>query len=171
MPLAKWEMSISLVEKNISIGVNQNRTLTAIFTPTDACNQDAVWQSRDTAIATIDANGRLTGISNGETHILITSDEGGFQDSCKVTVTDVGIVGAYSIRPIQIYPNPTTGLLRIEMQQAESNTQQAEIYDIYGRKLSAFCLLPVATEINISYLANGIYFLKIGNKTVKFVKE
>ena len=72
---------------------------------------------------------------------------------------------------LKVYPNPTNGQLRIEMQQAASNTQQAEIYDIYGRKLSAFSLLPVAAEIDISHLANGIYFLKIDGKTVKVVKH
>ena len=88
-----------------------------------------------------------------------------------LTVASVSIVGAYRIHPIQIFPNPTDGKLRIEMQNAESNKQQAEIYDIYGRKLSAFCLLPSATEIDISHLSNGLYFLKINNKTVKVIKK
>ena len=72
---------------------------------------------------------------------------------------------------ISVYPNPVKDQLRIEMQQAVSNRQQAEIYDIYGRKLSAFCLLPSAAEIDISHLANGMYFLKIGNKMVKIAKQ
>jgi len=83
----------------------------------------------------------------------------------------VGIKEITKTASFNVYPNPTTGQLRIEMQHAESNKQQAEIYDIYGKKLSAFCLLPSATEIDISHLSAGIYFLKIDGKVVKMVKE
>ena len=43
-----------------------------------------------------------------------------------------------------------------------------EIYDVVGAKY----ILPLQDNVmNISHLANGLYFLKIGNKTVKIIKN
>ena len=107
---------------------------------------------------------------NGIYFVEITNEYGCTAKSREINVTDLGIV-IITNHELRIYPNPAQDQLRIERQQAEGSTQQAEIYDIYGRKLSAFCLLPSVTTIDISHLANGIYFLKIGNKTARFVKE
>jgi hypothetical protein len=43
------------------------------------------------------------------------------------------------------------------------------IYDIVGQKLLNYQIID--DLIDISHLANGLYFLKIGNKTVKIIKE
>jgi hypothetical protein len=77
----------------------------------------------------------------------------------------------------RIYPNPTTGKLIIE--SGELPIKTIEICDIYGRKLSQFTFVAVSgaelhdspIEIDISHLANGMYFLKIDNKTVKIIKD
>jgi len=86
-----------------------------------------------------------------------------------LTVT-VGIVETdnYPSLP-KIYPNPTTGKLKIE--SGELKMGNVEIYDIYGRKLSQFTFHNSHIEIDISHLSAGIYFLKIDGKTMKLVKE
>ena len=67
---------------------------------------------------------------------------------------------------IKIYPNPTTGQLRITNYELRENTV-IEIFDIYGKKFPSF---GGAGVVDISHLANGMYFLKIDNKTVKVIK-
>jgi hypothetical protein len=69
-----------------------------------------------------------------------------------------------------IYPNPTTGQLRIKNYELRENTN-VEIYDIVGKKLSIFNFQLSTNEIDISHLANGIYFLKIGEKMFKVIKN
>jgi len=71
-----------------------------------------------------------------------------------------------------IYPNPTSGELRIE--NGELRIENIEIYDIYGRKLylSTRPLVHSSTvNIDISHLQSGIYFLKIDNQTFKIIKN
>ena len=83
---------------------------------------------------------------------------------------------------IIVAPNPTTGVLnliqeRITNYELGINNEQltinnVEIYDIYGRRQMAESRKQNGEMvINISNLAVGIYFLKVGNETVKVVKQ
>jgi hypothetical protein len=70
---------------------------------------------------------------------------------------------------LRVYPNPTRGQLIIE--NGELIIDNVTIYDVVGRTVGAYpCGRPENT-IDVSHLAKGMYFLKTGNKTVKFVKE
>ncbi|MCL2072303.1 MAG: T9SS type A sorting domain-containing protein [Marinilabiliaceae bacterium] len=70
---------------------------------------------------------------------------------------------------ILVYPNPTSGKFSVFSFQFSENS--VEIFDITGRKLATFKLDILLTEIDISHLQNGIYFLNIENKTIKIVKN
>ena len=72
---------------------------------------------------------------------------------------------------IRIYPNPTSGQLRITNYELRENTV-IEIFDVYGKKhVSQFTFHNSLIEIDISHLVNGIYFMKMDGKTVKIVKQ
>jgi len=66
---------------------------------------------------------------------------------------------------IQIYPNPTTGMLYI--QTATSASTDFRLYSVEGRVLKT----GNTTEIDLSGYAKGVYFLKVNNTTFKVVKE
>ena len=85
----------------------------------------------------------------------------------------VGIVEANSNRTIQVFPNPTEGLLRITgYPMSDMRLSDIQIYDIVGRKQHAESNTQNGEiEIDISHLVNGIYFLKVGGKVVKVVKQ
>jgi len=83
----------------------------------------------------------------------------------------------YPLIDCEVYPNPTTGELRIE--NGELRIENIEIYDIYGRNVGAnlcVCLrvCPNENKINISDFAAGIYFVRIttekGVLTKKVIK-
>jgi hypothetical protein len=76
---------------------------------------------------------------------------------------------------LRIYPNPVTnGQLTIEHGQLKFG-DRIEIFDINGKRVHVERLPdthhPTSVTINISHLPDGIYILKIGNQTVKFVKN
>jgi len=95
----------------------------------------------------------------------------GFIPVADVTVGGVGIKqltmdnGQWTI-----YPNPTTGKIVVSGQLSDVSV---EIYDIVGRVVlsSAMSKLSPETTIDISHLANGMYFLKVDGKVVKIIKE
>jgi hypothetical protein len=72
---------------------------------------------------------------------------------------------------LKIYPNPTNGKLTIDNEQWIMDNTDYAIYSITGQILMQGKLLEETTILNVEALANGIYFLKIGNRTARFVKE
>ncbi|MDE7211468.1 MAG: Ig-like domain-containing protein, partial [Lachnospiraceae bacterium] len=60
--------------------------LNATVSPKSATTQDLKWVSSDRGVATIDANGRITGVKEGLTIITCTTVDGGYVDYCAVQV-------------------------------------------------------------------------------------
>ena len=74
-----------------------------------------------------------------------------------------------AIQSIKVYPNPAKNQLHVtdyDLQQSNYS-----IYNVVGQTLIQGKLQGDATTINVESLANGMYFLKIDNKVVRFVKE
>lgn len=60
--------------------------LTAKVNPDNANNQNIIWSSADSRIATVSSTGLVTGVKAGETRITATSADGSFTAECVVTV-------------------------------------------------------------------------------------
>ena len=118
--------------------------------------------------------------------IIDITEDGQIVDNIEFAITEEGIntvdiaVEAYRIRPIQIYPNPTTGELKIKNYelkigiagQARNDGAFVEIFDIFGRShVSRVTCHEKEAVINISHLPSGVYFLRIDGQIVKVVKQ
>lgn len=76
--------SISLDQNSITIEEGQFATLVATVKPDDATNKSIVWNSSDSAIATVDQNGKVTGVKEG--NVKITAKAENQSATCSVTV-------------------------------------------------------------------------------------
>ena len=74
---------------------------------------------------------------------------------------------------VVLYPNPTTGELTIDNEQLTINS--VEVFDVYGRRQKSRRAEKQKGEgevvINISHLANGIYFVEITTEKGVVVKK
>lgn len=77
---------VSFVDNNAALAVGGTLLLKAVVAPANATNQNVVFASADEGIATVDADGVLTGIAEGTVTITVTTEEGGFVDSITVPV-------------------------------------------------------------------------------------
>jgi hypothetical protein len=109
-------------------------------------------------------------------------------DTIIVSVSSTGVAGANGIlSEIRVYPNPANTELRIHLPNPSERgayMENIEIYNVMGQKLLAPFNSPEGGKlpsfggagggeivIDISHLAKGMYFLKVGNTVVRFVKE
>ena len=60
--------------------------LIATVTPENTLDKKVIWSSSDSSVATVDANGLVTAVSNGTVIITATTEEGGKTATTKITV-------------------------------------------------------------------------------------
>lgn len=78
--------SVVLNRTTAEIKVNGRVTLIATVLPQNASNKNIVWSSANENIATVE-NGVVTGINAGTTVITVTTVDGGFTATCRISVT------------------------------------------------------------------------------------
>jgi hypothetical protein len=81
-----------------------------------------------------------------------------------------------NINAISLYPNPAKDKLELNVSQNLFQNADGIIMDINGREISRTVINKTKTEIDISILSKGIYFMKYINenglvKISKFIKE
>ena len=79
------------ISVNQSYTINEGATakLTVTYTPSNASNKGVTWKSSNNDIVTVDGAGNIKGISSGTATITVTSSEGGYSATSKITVNAV----------------------------------------------------------------------------------
>lgn len=96
--------SIAFKETNVSLPVKQTKQLEVIITPDKDVNTNLSFYSSDTSVVTVDANGLITGISEGKAMITcISEDLGKYHPiTCNVTITkEVILATAFTVDPLE----------------------------------------------------------------------
>ena len=72
------------------------------------------------------------------------------------------IAEKFFIPEISVYPNPSQGKFRLELNNFQSSHRSSlEVYTLHGEKLYVFEIKNSISEIDLSNRASGIYLLKI----------
>ncbi len=71
-----------------------------------------------------------------------------------------------------IFPNPAIDYVEITLdnEAIQFTNMKVQIFDVFGREVSQSVLIDGNTKIDVSFLPSGVYFVKIGSRTEKFVK-
>ncbi|MEQ8235477.1 MAG: Ig-like domain-containing protein [Syntrophomonadaceae bacterium] len=77
---------ISLDKPAAVVAEGESILLTATITPADATNQRIIWASSDKNTAIVSTTGKVTGVTAGKATISATTLDGGFRETCLVTV-------------------------------------------------------------------------------------
>lgn len=76
---------VSLDKHELSLKTGEVDTLTATVSPDNATDKELVWESSNEDVVTVD-NGEVTAVGKGNATITVKTADGGFTDTCEVTV-------------------------------------------------------------------------------------
>ena len=77
---------VSFEQDELTVRVGSGSKLSWSVAPIDATTKEVTFTSGSNTIATVGADGTVTGVSVGETWVKVTTMEGNFMDSCKIMV-------------------------------------------------------------------------------------
>jgi hypothetical protein len=88
--------------------------------------------------------------------------------------TLIPAVSEYLDSQVTLYPNPAKEYVDIRV-DGDVNVKSMEVYDVYGKLINTVMVTENPTRINVSSLANGMYFVRVsteaGMVTKTFVKR
>jgi hypothetical protein len=113
-------------------------------------------------------NQTFTPVQNGNYSVMITDINGCKGTSPVFSVTNLGLNDNSINKKINIYPNPTTGMVTITNQDNLA-IDKIEIVDVLGKIVSV--KTENTSQIGISEMTNGLYFLKMYSGENVFVKK
>ena len=105
---------VALAPKNLSIEVEQMDAYNVLYYPADATDKRVQWTIGNPSVATIDADGIITALSEGQTTVQVTTQDGGFTATAQLTVTPKpvyhypqAVLDADTLYPIEDYTVPS----------------------------------------------------------------
>lgn len=130
-----------------------------------------------TAVATAGGEAGTVSYTVGQTFVdVAVSDKGsvtpGVQQAYEITIID-GVDDRQVTLEAAVYPNPVTDRLVLRVDDTDL---RYSLIDVNGRAIAADNIIDVQTSIEMSNLAQGVYFLRVDNgknmvKTFKIVKN
>jgi N-acetylneuraminic acid mutarotase len=151
---------VSLDQNTLHLKNGDSVTLVATVSPPDATDPLITWWSDDDEIATVNVNGVVTGNSIDSTFIYVSTNDGGYLDSCQVIVTPgTGARPYQADNIISIYPNPANSMIIVETRKKGIYT--LEIINLSGQVMKQIDFFEYSIQLNLSSYQNGIYMIRI----------
>ena len=136
--------------------------------------QNGTWNSATSNTNSYTITG-LTGHTTYEIQVQANCGDGNVSDwsgSVSEETTNVGIEEWLS-NSVTLFPNPAKDVVNVQCTMG--NVQGVEVYDVYGKLITTSNSIDNPTRINVSGLADGVYFVRVttdrGVVTKSFVKR
>jgi uncharacterized protein YjdB len=158
---------VSILPGYVSLKVDSTVQLKAIVEPSDA-DTTVAWSSSNTALATVDSTGLVTGISAGWVNITVKTNDGGKTATITISVTkntttsviDETIADATGML---VYPNPVTGQLKVVLGNEFTNDAAIQLFDNTGRMVVNQKSNGSENIIHMESLSPGLYLVKVSS--------
>ena len=146
---------IIIATENLVLQIDEKFKINASVLPDDANNKTIIFTSENDKVASVDQEGNVIGIAEGETDIIVESEEGNFSKKVKVNVIPKLQDGEIIFdKSLNINGNEITGL------DNKTNTAEkiinkiktnytVEIYNAEGNKLTGTNLVGTGSIIKI----------------------
>jgi hypothetical protein len=103
---------------------------------------------------------------------MLVADLTIFQRATKLTVSLTTGIEDLNISGIKIYPNPTGGILYVEMDKVLPAKSKIVLTDINGKVvLNKVFEDMIKQELNLTHLSKGMYFLQLQNRSSRHFQK
>ncbi len=170
-----FEASTNSVLDEDVMGTVADSTISVILPPNvDRSDLVATFTIPNGATTTINSIAQESGVTSndftGEVVYIVTTENNQDTKSWKVIVENEVSVSSNLDMDIEIYPNPATSKLFIKLGNV-TNTTSISILNVTGQTVHTEILENSISQINISDLKNGLYFIKIQNNGNAFITK
>lgn len=170
---ATCKVSVVIPVQKVSLGrahslnlkVGASKKITAVITPSDATNKNVIWTTENAAVATVTEDGlsaTVEAVGNGETRVIVTTEEGQLADTCVVTVTG-GESAVDNVQDVVAQVISTDYGIYVNF----AGEAMVSVYAADGRLLDQ----RLAQGEYICPLEKGIYLVRVGKSNYKVIKQ
>jgi hypothetical protein len=115
-----------------------------------------------------------TATVNGSYAVIISNSIGCVDTSDCVNLTNVGINEGDINTVVSLYPNPTSNIVNLTMND-NAGKVQVNVLDISGKSYIEMYSDKKIIELDLSDLESGVYFIRVisetGHKTIRLIKQ
>tara|TARA_B100000809_G_scaffold259873_1_gene305691 strand:+ start:8517 stop:10532 length:2016 start_codon:yes stop_codon:yes gene_type:complete len=86
-------------------------------------------------------------------------------DTITITFSDLTTVKTLATNSLTIAPNPTNGILNIDLGKNNLNYATIQVIDLFGKVIISEQVRSQKKILNLSHYSKGIYLIKFSNKT------
>lgn len=104
---------LALNQKSKTLGIGEKIQLSPIFTPANPTNKNVYWYMSNDTVVTLD-NGLVTAIQEGYVTVYCVSEDGNYEASCVITVTNEGTPVAEPIT-VRLKASSATGWSKVNL--------------------------------------------------------
>lgn len=171
---------VNLDKESATIGIGEKLTLNAEVLPADAGLKTVTWASSAKDVASVSADGEVAGIKEGKATITVTTDDGGFEAKCEITVVNNTVSeisfagGSESAKVVDVESNETLAVNYVPKTAAnkdlEWSTSDASIATVQSAgeglgkvtflKKTGAVVITAKCKANPSVTASQSYFVK-----------
>ena len=165
---------VSLMPSSLELIIGETYELELEFTPVNASDQSVIWYSEDDSVAVVDQFGEVRALKEGETFIVVTTNDGKYEARCEVIVKSdpTGIDNVIN-DDIQIYP---TCVNQSFMVSGIKLPATIHVVSIRGKIMRSYKVVDTEIyKVDVSGMPKGVYIVVFGSgnisRTFKIVKE
>ena len=146
--------------ESTTLSVEENPDWTYLWNTGDTTPSITVTPEETTTYNIIVANGLCD--SEALATVTVTDTVPTDTTSTDTIPTDtIGIIH-YETAHLQIYPNPTNGIVTLQLTPETCPlSPEIQIFDIYGQRLQVISVTGERTQIDLSHYAAGVYVVKV----------
>ena len=145
---------------------NIDGNLNGTFTVIDSSLAN-IWEGVNSYISIADIT------SDGNLDMIVGNKSGGISYYTRDLITSIS--KNESLSNLNIYPNPTNGLIHIDTEKNNLKNANIQIIDLLGKILYNQQISSRRTIINLNNYSTGVYLIKfsndLGNKVYKVIKK